>query len=232
MSCGVDGGIPPPGPADRRGARACIVVFARLPVPGRVKTRLAAGLGVGPSSASDWYRVCAEHALQQVASCCPWAHVFLFHSTADATEDVAAWLAAEGLEGLACLPQLGSAAGSDTDPDLGAKMLAAMAEARRRSGCRKVIITGTDIPDLSAELLQRAADALDEHEAVWGPSLDGGYYLMGLTRLEDRLFTDMRWSTDSVLRETLERARRADPPLRVAPPGTLPPLRDIDTLQP
>ncbi|PNG99969.1 hypothetical protein TSOC_014233, partial [Tetrabaena socialis] len=51
-------------------------------------------------------------------------------------------------------------------PDLGAKMLAAMADARQRGGHRKVLITGTDIPDISSQLFRAAADALDEHQAL------------------------------------------------------------------
>ncbi|GIL90956.1 hypothetical protein Vretimale_17094 [Volvox reticuliferus] len=64
---------------------------------------------------------------------------------------------------------------------------------------------------------------------VIGPSLDGGYYLLGLTRVEPRLFQGMRWSTDSVLADTLERATSSG--LRVTPLSWLPRLRDVDTLQ-
>ncbi|EFJ48418.1 hypothetical protein VOLCADRAFT_91086 [Volvox carteri f. nagariensis] len=269
-----------------------IVVFARLPVPGRVKTRLAAGAGVGPNGACDFYKACAEHAISQAASCSYWAQVSVYHSSGDNTADVASWLAGEGLLGhrlggggggvqgrasddaaaaaTATVATTASSCGlSAPEPDLGAKMLAAMSEALHRSfgavnvGKQqkgKVLIMGTDIPDITGQLLRRAADALDEHEVVIGPSLDGGYYLLGLTRLEPRIFQstlytiplalgsgdftfrppspsggaascfqDMQWSTDRVLRDTLERAAAAG--LRVAPLDCLPPLRDVDTVQ-
>ncbi|GIL57655.1 hypothetical protein Vafri_12842 [Volvox africanus] len=228
--------------------RGSIVVFAKLPVPGRVKTRLAAGAGVGPENASDFYRACAEHAISQAASCQDWADVFVYHSSADATSDVASWLAREGLN-LPCRPQAGlrigstctdgsSGAGADgpsvSEPDLGDKIFAAMSEVLQCQSPKdgpagKVLIVGTDIPDITAPLLRRAAEALDEHDMVVGPSLDGGYYLLGLTRLEPRLFQGMRWSTDSVLADTLERATSSG--LRIAPLSWLPCLRDVDTLQ-
>ncbi|GLC37548.1 hypothetical protein PLESTB_001759500 [Pleodorina starrii] len=227
----------------RPAPRVAIVIFARLPIPGRVKTRLAAGAGVGPVGACDFYRACAEHAIGQAASCAPWADVFVYHSSADNTADVASWLAGEGLE-LPCRPQLGTGGGAAAaatgagsaaapEPDLGAKMLAAMAEAQRSSPGGepngKVLIIGTDIPDITAQLLRRAAEALDEHEMVIGPSMDGGYYMLGLTRLEPALFKNMRWSTDSVLSDTLGRAAAAG--LQVAPLMWLPRLRDVDTVQ-
>ncbi|GIL90957.1 hypothetical protein Vretifemale_18664 [Volvox reticuliferus] len=131
----------------RSSPRSSIVLFARLPVPGRVKTRLAAGSGVGPENASDFYRACAEHAISQAASCQDWADVFVYHSSADATSDVASWLTSEGLN-IPCRPQLGLRSGetcpdggtgagaaglSVSEPDLGDKMSAAMSEAQRLS---------------------------------------------------------------------------------------------------
>ncbi|KAG2484761.1 hypothetical protein HYH03_016415 [Edaphochlamys debaryana] len=227
-------GAPPDGGGTPATSRPGLVVFARLPVPGRVKTRLAAGAGVGPDGACDFYRACAMHALTQAASCSPWLDAYVYHSSADRTADVAAWLDGEGLA-LPCSPQISAAAASSSgsapqpEPDLGAKMLAAMRDTRQRGGHTKVLITGTDIPDLSESILRCAVDALDSHEMVIGPAMDGGYYLMGLTRLEESLFQDMAWSTDTVLAETLARARAAG--LRLAPADMLPPLRDVDTVE-
>ncbi|PNW87026.1 hypothetical protein CHLRE_02g105700v5 [Chlamydomonas reinhardtii] len=264
------------------GLAAALVVFARLPVPGRVKTRLAAG--VGADAACTWYQACAHHAIEQAAGCAGWADVAVYHSSADDTAEVEAWLRGEGLS-VPCRPQLGPSAAAQTapPPDLGAKMRAAMCEAQQRlaaaaaaaaalqpvpgvaargqqqrsvqlqervdewegRGARpqeeqqqsvecgaahaKVIITGTDIPDVSGRLFAAAARALDHHDMVVGPSADGGYYMLGLTRVAEQLFEDMPWSTDVVLSETLSRAAAAG--LRVAPLDTLPRLRDVDTAQ-
>ncbi|GIL57658.1 hypothetical protein Vafri_12842 [Volvox africanus] len=80
-----------------------------------------------------------------------------------------------------------------------------------------------------AKFIARASRCTWVCKMVVGPSLDGGYYLLGLTRLEPRLFQGMRWSTDSVLADTLERATSSG--LRIAPLSWLPCLRDVDTLQ-
>ncbi|KAG2436365.1 hypothetical protein HXX76_006672 [Chlamydomonas incerta] len=267
--------LAPTPDATERGASADgvglvgLVVFARLPVPGRVKTRLAAG--VGADAACTWYRACAHHAIDQAARCSCWADVAMYHSSADDTADVEAWLGGEGLS-VPCRPQLGvsAAAPAAPPPDLGAKMRAAMCEAQQRllaaraagaaerqpqrSGQQqagdkvagrgaalqaeqqlgmepraKVIITGTDIPDVSERLLHLAASALDSYDMVIGPSADGGYYMLGLTSVAAQLFEDMPWSTDVVLSETVARAAAAG--LRMAPLDTLPQLRDVDTVQ-
>ncbi|KAG2454548.1 hypothetical protein HYH02_000393 [Chlamydomonas schloesseri] len=275
----------PPGGLDK-----ALVVFARLPVPGRVKTRLAAGLGA--DAACTWYRACAHHAIEQAACCSGWADVSVYHSSADDTADVEAWLQGEGLL-VPCRPQLGaSAAAGAAPPDLGAKMRAAMHESQQRlvaatataagaavaaassqaaegiaaqreqpreqqseqepagtlgqsagphnedgnqpptePGLRrtKVIITGTDIPDVSQHLFAAAAGALDTYDMVIGPSADGGYYMLGLTAVAEQLFEGMPWSTEVVCSETLARAAAAG--LRVAPLETLPRLRDVDTVE-
>jgi hypothetical protein len=77
------------------GPRCAIVVFARLPVPGQVKTRLAKG--VGADAARDWYAAAAELAIAQAAACSSWANCYVYHSSSDATADVECWLAGAGL---------------------------------------------------------------------------------------------------------------------------------------
>ena len=71
------------------------------------------------------------------------------------------------------------------------------------------------------------ADALPV-QLVFGPAEDGGYYLLGVTTLPDRLFDGIQWSTGSVLQSNLDNAQRLG--LRVAPLSTLPMLADIDTV--
>jgi hypothetical protein len=92
-----------------------------------------------------------------------------------------------------------------------------------------VLVVGTDIPDMSPGVLQRAACALQRHDAVIGPAADGGYYLLGLRRVPGGLFEGVAWSTGAVCQQQVDNARRLG--LDVAPLNTLPVLRDIDTVQ-
>jgi rSAM/selenodomain-associated transferase 2/rSAM/selenodomain-associated transferase 1 len=91
-------------------------------------------------------------------------------------------------------------------------------------GCRRSLVIGTDCPGLSVAHLQAAFDALRKCDAVFGPSLDGGYYLIGLRRMDSRLFQDIPWGGDRVLKKSLAKAHAAG--LRVK---TLNPLQDVDT---
>lgn len=91
---------------------------------------------------------------------------------------------------------------------------------------RKVIIIGTDAPDISSEILQSSIDALDTSDIVIGPALDGGYYLLGMKQLHGHLFKDIEWSTGSVLQKTIEKAQAHHLTVQL-----LPSLTDIDTIE-
>jgi hypothetical protein len=90
------------------------------------------------------------------------------------------------------------------DGDLGARMLAALVAANAPA-----LVVGTDCPALTAEHLRTAADILrGGTDAVLVPAEDGGYALIGLRAPEPALFSDMRWSTPSVMDETRRRLER------------------------
>jgi len=91
--------------------------------------------------------------------------------------------------------------------DLGARMQNALAEARRRSFDAAIII-GTDCPTLPAEYIIEAFKLLKKHSLVLGPSLDGGYYLVGCTGDPPAIFEGIEWGTEHVLRQTLRRISR------------------------
>ena len=93
----------------------------------------------------------------------------------------------------------------------------------------QMILVGTDVPDISADLLQSASAQLDEHDIVFGPALDGGFYLIGLRQPCSAIFEGVQWSTDSVLTHCMRNAVCAG--LTVAPADSVPGLRDIDTKQ-
>ena len=108
--------------------------------------------------------------------------------------------------------------------DLGDRMRDAAATAFRR-GARRVVIVGADCPSLSAGTVRRAFRELSTGASVvFGPSADGGFYLVGLSSPDERLFRGFRWSTAEVLRNAAERCRSLSAPFSFLPPG-----RDVDT---
>lgn len=93
--------------------------------------------------------------------------------------------------------------------DLGERMFRAMGDLSIAG--TGVILMGSDVPTVPLALLERAVDALHEpgRRLVLGPAIDGGYFLIGLKAPEPILFSDMAWSTATVLSETLDRAAAA-----------------------
>lgn len=81
--------------------------------------------------------------------------------------------------------------------DLGARMYGAF-QAAFAEGANKVIIVGSDCPELNGDLLHQALEALEQHDFVIGPTPDGGYYLLGMNQLHQEVFQDIAWSTDAV----------------------------------
>lgn len=185
-----------------------LLIFARAPQRGLVKTRLAAS--VGPDRALAIYRSLTEQLLLRLQGM--HADVVVVHSPPDAAVSMRAWL--------------GDALAYDAQcpGDLGTRMRHAMATAFA-DGAERVVVIGTDCPDLTAATVDASFAALRHADVVLGPALDGGYYLIGSSRVHDVLFEDIPWSTARTLPVTLDRARGAG--LRVA---LLPALRDIDTL--
>lgn len=194
-----------------RAPRRAILVFVRAPQPGLVKTRLAAA--VGDQAALRIYRRLAEHTLAEVrALAAEDVAVRVHYAPADAEDEVRAWLGAGPLY----LPQ--------ADGDLGVRMKDAFARAFA-DGPERVVIVGSDLPEVSASLLRRAFELLDAEPAVIGPARDGGYYLLGLRGMIDGIFGGIEWSTSRVLLATLERFSAAG-----VEPAALEVLSDVDTV--
>jgi hypothetical protein len=184
-----------------------IVVFAKAPQPGRVKTRLIPALGA--EGAAALARRMLEEALAQ-ARAADAGPVELCMSPGPADP---AWSGP-------ALPD-GVIRGDQGEGDLGARMARA---ARRVIGeGETVLLMGTDCPDLTAARLRAATARLADHDALLYPAADGGYVLLGLNRFNASLFKDMPWSTPAVARLTL--ARIATLGWRVWVGET---LRDID----
>jgi len=95
------------------------------------------------------------------------------------------------------------------DGDLGQKMYAAFVDAFA-SGCRRVVMIGSDSPDMPKEYIAEAFLLLKAYKEslILGPSEDGGYYLIGLGTAKEAIFKGVDWGTSAVLSETLEIAKR------------------------
>lgn len=189
-----------------QGIPTAVLVFVRAPEPGRVKTRLAAA--IGPDPALRVYRRLAEHTIREALASGSEVRV---HYTPEGSGDaVRAWLGG------------GPVYLSQSEGDLGERMRAAFARAFG-DGRQRVVIIGSDLPEMREELLRRAFALLDAHEAVLGPARDGGYYLLGLKGLPEGIFDGIAWSTPSVLAATQERLRAAG-----IAPAMLETLSDVD----
>jgi rSAM/selenodomain-associated transferase 1 len=188
-----------------------LIVFAKAPVAGRVKTRLAAGIGA--AAAAGIYRALAEEAwtaARAAAATLPCA-LWLYAEPPEGTLDLQDWL--PGAD--AYVPQPAG--------DLGVRITEAF-RLGFEAGFRKVAILGTDIPGLSVAQLRLAFAACDDHGASAGPTEDGGFYLLALGARRDALFQDVPWSATTTL------ARIRDRTLRRGLAWTeLDVLRDIDT---
>lgn len=174
-------------------AARSLVVMARWPVSGRCKSRLAQELG--PERAAAIQRRLTAHTLAAARQ----ARGRL------AFELV---LAGAGLGG-AALRRWGAGQGCDRavgqgGGGLGLRLQRQVQGALRR-GVRRLVLIGTDLPELRSSDLEQAFIALEQHELVLGPARDGGYWLIGLRRSLPALFCGIAWGTDAVLNQT-ERA--------------------------
>ena len=91
---------------------------------------------------------------------------------------------------------------------------------------QKALIIGSDCPGLTPEILDAGYRSLDEKDIVLGPADDGGYYLLGCIELHPALFANIKWSTPSVLDQTIEKIKEANLSYCL-----LEKLHDIDTAE-
>lgn len=93
-------------------------------------------------------------------------------------------------------------------------------------GYEKIVLIGSDLPDIKATHIENGLFALKEKDTVFGPAIDGGYYLIGMTKLHDSVFNNKPWSQSNLLKVTLEELKQNDISF-----GMLEPLNDIDTFE-
>ena len=182
-----------------------LILFAKNPRLGRVKTRLAATLG--DAAALEAYLLLLQHT--RSVSEAVRVERFIYYSDEMELGD------AFHAERFHKRVQRGG--------DLGARMENAF-RAMFDEGAARVCIIGSDCAELQASHLEEAFEALHNHPLVMGPTHDGGYYLLGMNRMAPELFRGKQWSTDTVAKDTLQDA--ASLGLEVA---LLPRLSDVDT---
>jgi len=174
--------------------KKALIIFAKRPEAGKVKTRLIPALSAGEAAAL--YNCMLTDTIAKVESL---KEVDRFLFITGGTESSAFFH--EFFPGMQIFQQAGN--------DLGERMEAAFA-AVFSMGYQAAAIIGTDSPDLPPTFIEDAYRILEEQRvgAVFGPSEDGGYYLLAMRRLHKDLFADINWSTGQVLRQSLENAAK------------------------
>jgi len=173
-----------------------LIIFAKQPIPGQVKTRL--GKTMGMEKAAQIYETLLIHTLRVAAQC---AGVTLYlYKTRESD--------ARYFETITSIPLV---IRDQINGDLGQRMVTALGDVLEKDA-DKALIIGTDCPGINAACLYDAFNRLDTHELVIGPTKDGGYYLLGMKQPHDFLFENMLWSTAAVFAETIKRitARNLD----------------------
>ncbi|MEP7321874.1 MAG: TIGR04282 family arsenosugar biosynthesis glycosyltransferase [Saprospiraceae bacterium] len=182
-----------------------LIIFVKNLVPGKVKTRLAKD--AGDTAALEIYKNLMDHTRLVVS------HIdatrLLFYS--DRVERLDSW------------PEKKYSKNLQTGDGLGERMLNAFKQATEYD---KKIIIGSDCPGITPALIEEAFTALDYHDVVIGPAVDGGYYLIGMNNLIPEVFQNIPWSTDQVLLETIKILQQKRLLYKL-----LTPLRDVDSLE-
>ena len=191
------------------GRRDALIVMARLPRRGQVKSRLAAT--IGEEGATEVYRLAAERLFEDSGSLPRRVRRYLFYAGAPDERPLRAWAG----DAFHFERQRG--------PDLGHRLAHAF-ETVFAQGARKAVVVGSDVPDLSADIIEQAFGLLDHYPLVIGPDHGGGYYLLGMKMLYGDLFLRrLTWGTERVYGQTLRIMQALD-----LVPAVLPQLIDVD----
>lgn len=191
--------------------KRALIIFVKSPIPGDVKTRLIPHLS--GLEAADLYKCFVADILKTVSQLSMPAKVQVAYQPHAKAADLS-WLGARNT------PELFKQDGRS----LGERLIHAFGMAFGR-GSQHVVIIGSDSPTLPKTYIEQAFQALKETDVVLGPAMDGGYYLIGLSRPCLKLFEDVSWSTDQVFERTAQNAQSLRYSLKV-----LPSHYDIDTI--
>ncbi|WP_066755829.1 TIGR04282 family arsenosugar biosynthesis glycosyltransferase [Crocinitomix algicola] len=183
-----------------------LIVFAKNKIKGKAKTRLAKSIG---QDGADEVYTYLYHLTERESEGVSNADVQVHFSNFD---DLDAWGNSEHF--------------LQAGETLGDRMKGAFLEGFER-GYKRIIGIGADLPDINSELLSKAFEILKNNDFIFGPAADGGYYLIGLQSKENLfVFDNKPWSTDALLKVTVEEVRSKNKSL-----SKLPEKNDIDTLE-
>jgi uncharacterized protein len=189
-------------------ANYLLIIFTRYPTPGKVKTRLIPA--VGAVGAAMLHRQMTENTLRQARKLCQQMPVSIaIHFEGGDRQQMADWLGSD-------LVYQSQGAG-----DLGMRMARSISTACQTAD--RVVLIGTDCPELTADILAQAFELLLNRDLGLGRALDGGYYLIGMGHPQPELFEGVEWGTDRVFQQTISIANRLNLSI-----GYLPQLADID----
>lgn len=173
----------------------CILVFIKYPQAGKVKTRL--GKVIGEQVAAQLYKKFVEDILAIINRI--KIKSFIFFSPVNYGNKINEWLGND----IDIYPQQGE--------NLGKRMAHAF-DTIFRLGYNKVVLIGSDIPDIPGDFINKAFEILEKKACVIGPARDGGYYLIGFRRerFKSVVFDDIEWSKSDVYQNTILKFNKAN----------------------
>jgi rSAM/selenodomain-associated transferase 1 len=189
----------------------CLLFFVKYPEKGKVKSRLA--VGIGDDSAVRVYKNIVDQMLSTLKKGTFPLYICFFPNNAQTP--IRNWLGRE----YRYMPQNGK--------DLGERMKNGFIDGFAL-GYKRIVLIGSDIPDLPMRHIEEAFESLKKMDAAIGPAYDGGYYLIGFKDMAffPQVFEGIAWGTKNVFGETMKKFKRSR---RVV--YTLPYQRDIDTAE-
>ncbi len=187
-----------------------LIIFTRYPRPGFSKTRLIPALGV--EGAASIQKALTELTLKKIFPLVESGFIQARVSFDGCSHDeIQQWLG------------FGLDYEQQADGDLGHKMAMAFDKAFEEEAVSRAVIVGTDLHDLTTDILSEAFEALRNRDLVIGPATDGGYYLIGMNSPHPELFVDINWGSSRVFEQTRGVADAVKPSVHA-----LPMLNDID----
>ncbi|MFC1881596.1 TIGR04282 family arsenosugar biosynthesis glycosyltransferase [Thermodesulfobacteriota bacterium] len=193
-------------------AKLLLVVVAKAPVPGEVKTRLYPDLTI--DEATNLYSCFIQDRIKEIGNLTA-IDLAVSYTPADSKQYFTRFIS----NGFHLFPQRGK--------DLGER-LSNIFEDKLAEEYDAVSIIDSDTPDLPRSIVEQSFQLLMSNgvDAVFGPCEDGGYYLVGMRKPHPELFQDVPWSTEAVLEITLERAAKLGIRTKL-----LPGWNDLDTFE-
>ncbi|MDR4507945.1 MAG: TIGR04282 family arsenosugar biosynthesis glycosyltransferase [Candidatus Brocadiaceae bacterium] len=188
-----------------------LIVFIKYPEPGQVKTRLAKDIG-NEKACSLYMRLVCD-VIKNIFNNNKTYDICIFFSPPEREKELKQWLTVDAI----FQTQKGF--------NLGERMCHAFQYVLHEKGFKKGVIIGTDCPEIHFSLIEEAFSALEKKDIVIGPCRDGGYYLLGMSKVATELFEDIPWSSHLVFKQTMKKAVKNDLSVHI-----LKKLVDIDTL--